>query len=524
MTSSLLDAPVRVGSQIPRVRRVPEYDYSEGPRAIEASRRAGLRHDLWQKLVLTDGLGVAADGDWTAKKASVWVPRQNGKGGIEEGLELYWLFGLDVECPRCGYVQMAGLPACVRCKAEVPTAGPESIEHTAHRQDTADRAYMRLAPLIKNCPEYHSRVRIYRETNGKERIELQDGRLLEYKTRGRGGGRGLTSPARVNDEAQELTAEQVADTEPTTSAVPYSQTWYFGTPPKDPAAWCYALKEDGEAGQPDHAHWDWGLEVDLEDPVAREQALSMDAAYASNPAMGIRISEATVRREQRPSGLGDAYFAERLGVWLPRARQGGGLISAEAWGALADPESRRDRAHGVAFSIEVNHKRSHASIQAWGLRVDGRGHAELVEYRPGTDWVAGRCAELRAKHDPVAFAVDARGPAGSLMGELEGVGITLPNEEDDPHRGHLAVPSTAEYAAVCGQLLDGVARRSFAHTGKQAELTRAAVGAKARSLGEATVFGRRVSWPLDVGPLIGIALAKWAFETRQPAEGGPSLW
>jgi hypothetical protein len=252
--------------------------------------------------------------------------------------------------------------------------------------------------------------------------------------------------------------------------------------------------------------------------------VDVDLRYAANPAAGLRILDDTMEDESKPSGLGEGFLAERLGVWLPRARQGGGLITAEAWGALADPGSRRDRAHGVAFSVEVNHKRSHSSIQAWGLRADGRGHAELVAYQPGTDWVAGRCAELRAKHDPVAFALDARGPAGSLMAELEGVGITLPADEDEPHRGHLAVPSSAEYAAVCGQLLDGVARRSFAHTGKQAELTRAAVGAKARSLGEATVFGRRVSWPLDVGPLIGIALAKWAFETRQPPEGGPNLW
>lgn len=524
MTSSLLDAPVRVGSQTPRVRRVPSYDYSEGPRAVEAARRARLFLDPWQKLVLTDGLGVAADGDWTAKKADLWVPRQNGKGGIIEGLELYWLFGLDVVCGGCGWSQLAGLARCTRCKAEVAPAGPALIEHTAHRQDTADKAYLRMASLIKKCPEYHARVRLYRETNGKEQIELQDGRVQAYKTRGRGGGRGDTSPARVNDEAQELTAEQVADTEPTTSAAEYSQTWYFGTPPKDPGAWCYALREDGAAGQVDQAHWDWGLDVDLEDRAARELALGMDAAYAANPAMGLRIRESTVVREQRPSSLGESYFAERLGIWLPRVEPGGGEIDVDAWEALADPGSRR--VGDVVFAVDMNPKRTHTSIAAWGRRADGRGHAELVAYEAGSKWVAGRLVELRAKHSPVAFALDPAGPAGALVPAFAEVGIAAPEDADRPRRGDLLLPTAAEMSAASGQLLDEVSEGAFAHLGadKQPQLTRAALGVRTRSRGDALGFGRRAS-AVDIAPLVAITVARWAFnEVARAPSGGPNVW
>lgn len=497
MTNSVLDAPPRVGAQTPRVRQVPAWVRSDAPEAIDLAARAGLVLDPWQRSVMTDGLGRTATGALAASKVGCWVPRQNGKGGIIEGVELGWLFVDEVE----------------------------EIIHSAHEHATSKKAYARMERLCRRTPALHRRVRQYRQTNGESLIELKDGRILEYRTRSKKSSRGFTSAKVVMDEAQFLTAEQVNAIVPVVSAKPDSQIWFFGTPPDDPTAWVYDLKEDGERGTPRLMWVDWGQDVDVSDPEAVAAALAdVDLRFAANPAAGLRILEETMQDESLPSGLGEGFLAERLGVWLPRQRQGGGLITADAWGALADPKSRREPAQGVAFSVEVNHKRSHASIQAWGLRADGRGHAELVAYRPGTDWVAGRCAELRAKHDPFAFAVDARGPAGSLMAELEGVGITLPEDEEDPHRGHLAVPTTAEYAAVCGQILDGVARKSFAHTGKQLELNRAAVGAKARSMGEATVFGRRVSWPLDVGPLIGIALAKWAFETRRPAEGGPNLW
>jgi hypothetical protein len=467
---------------------------SDAPEAIDLAARAGLILDEWQRSVMTDGLGRTLAGSLASPKVGCWVPRQNGKGGIIEGVELGWLFVDEVE----------------------------EIIHSAHEHATSKKAYARMERLCRRTPALHRRVRQYRQTNGESLIELKDGRTLEYRTRSKKSARGFGVPKLVVDEAQFLTGEQVNAIVPVVSAQPDWQIWFFGTPPDDPAAWVYDLKEDGERGIPRLAWFDWGQVVDVSDPDAVAAALAdVDLRYAANPAAGLRILDETMQDESLPSGLGEGFLAERLGVWLPRARQGGGVITAEAWGALADPASHR--VGDVAFAVGVNHARTHSSIAAWGLRADGRGHAELIEYRPGTDWVAGRCAELRARHNPLAFAVDARGPEGSLIPELEAVGITRPRDEEDPHRGHLAVPTATDFAAACGQFLDAITRKAFAQRG-QAELTRAATGVKTRSMGEAMVFGRRASLPVDVGPLIDVMLAKWAFETRRPAEGGPNLW
>lgn len=486
MTSSLLSA--RIGSPTARVSHWPPYPATAAPEVIELAELTGLILDDWQKEVLTHILGQELDGSWTAKKVSLWVPRQNGKGAILEALELGWLF----------------------------LFGEPTIVHSAHEHKTATKAYRRLEKLIRNTPVLHRLVKQYRRTNGEQQIELWDGRTLEYSTRSTTATRGFSTGKLVVDEAQEYTADQNAAIMPTVSAMPNWQIIFTGTPPDDPAAWCYGLKKDGEARARRLAHFDWGADVDLADPAAVAAAIAdRDTWYATNPALGGRILEETVEDESTSSGLGDKFLAERLGVWLPPAIEGGGSISEQAWGALADPKSRRSKAEGIAVGIDTNPGRTNTSVGAWGRREDGRGHAELVEYRPGNAWVVARCVELRDKHHPFAFALDPKSATGSLIDDLEAAGITRPDDPDEPHRGHLWLPTTAELADSCGQLLDAVANQAFHHlgdVGRQGQLARAALGAKPRPLGDGAIaFGRRIS-SVDISPLVAITLARRAFE------------
>lgn len=492
MTSSLLD--VRRGCQTPRVRRVPGYGVSAAPEVIELAGRAGLVLDEWQQLVLTDGLGMSGP-SWTASKVSCWVPRQNGKGGVIEALELAWLF--------------------------LPGMQQELIVHSAHEHKTSGKAYKRLEKLIRSVPWMHNRVRQYRHANGEQQIELRDGRLLQYTTRSNTALKGFSAPKVILDECQELTRDQVGAIGPTTSAMVGHQKWHFGTPPADPTAWAYALREDGERGVPRLAHLDWGAEVDLSDPVATAAAQwDRGLWYATNPALGIRILEETVEDEARPSGLGETFCAERLGVWLPRKAKGGGAISAEAWAALADPGSRR--VGEVAFAIDVNPRRTHGAIAAWGRRADGRGHAELVEYRPGTAWIVERAAQLAERHGPLVWVLDAKGPAGSLVDELAEAGIRVAEDAGSPHRGALVVPTGAEVARACGQLLDAVAGQEFAQI-DQGPLNVAVEHAKTRPLGDAVAFGRRIS-TVDISPLVAVTLARWGFEGWRPPASTSSAY
>ncbi|MET9301774.1 hypothetical protein ABZX66_20870 [Micromonospora aurantiaca] len=477
MTSSLLDA--RRGSQTPRVSKFPPYPLSAAPEVIDLAESAGLHLDEWQKYVLTHGLGSQVDGRWTANRVSVWVPRQNGKGAIIEALELAWLFLFDEEL----------------------------IIHSAHQHRTSQKAYERLERYIRRTPDLLRRVKQFRQANGEQQIELHNGHLLQYVTRSRTAIRGFSAKKLVLDEAQELTSEQVAAIMPTLSAQYNWQAWFFGTPPDDPAAWCYGLKEDGEVGVPRLAHFDWGAALDLDDPADVARAGDPELWYACNPALGERIEIETVQDEHRPSGLGAKFPQERLGVWQPKASAGSGVIADALWRDQVARDAARPA--DVALAVQVNSRRTFTAIAAVGPQPDGTLLASVVDYRPGTHWVAERVAELRERWNPVAIAVQDKGPTAPVLLELEKLGITGPDDPEEPARGDLAVPWAAEVAVAYGLFIDAVHQRRLFHL-DEAPLNVALGTAKVRALSGGTAWDFK---PEDAAPLLAATFAHWAWVT-----------
>jgi hypothetical protein len=471
LTSSLLAE--RVGSQTPRVGNWPSYPLTAAPEVIDLAASAGLYLDDWQKLVLTHGLGHRVDEQWTARKIGCWVPRQNGKGGIIEALELAWLFLFDEEL----------------------------VIHSAHQHRTSAKAYQRLERMIRATPDMHRRVRQYRQANGEQQIELWDGRLLQYVTRSRTAVRGFSAPKIVFDEAQELTGDQMGAVLPTVSAMPNWQTWFFGTPPDDQTAWCYGLKEDGESGALRVAWFDWGSDLDPE--LEPERVRDSAEWLLRNPALGIRITMETVEDECKPSGLGDKFPRERLGVWQPRLVDGSGLIDADLWATLADKERPGDR----AFALVVNRERTRSAIGYAGVREDGRLQVGLSDWMPGTAKAVERLLELRERWSPVGFAVATR--SESLLLDLEKAGITVPEDPDEPQRGDLAVPSAAQEAAAFGGFLDAVRNDRLRHA-DDAPVSTALAQGRTRPVSGGTAWDDRHG---EVAPIRAASLALWLFES-----------
>lgn len=470
----------RVGSQKPRISSYPPYPLTAAPEVIELAESAGLYLDEWQKYVLTHGLGHQVNEQWTARKVSVWVPRQNGKGAIIEALELAWLFLFDEEL----------------------------VVHSAHQHRTSQKAYQRLERMIRNTRDLHRRVRQYRQANGEQQIELYDGRLLQYTTRSRTAVRGFSAPKLVLDEAQELTGEHMSAMLPTVSAMPNWQVWFFGTPPDDPAAWVYGLKADGEAAAPRVAHFDWGLDLDPEDPDDAARIHDMESAYAANPALGIRIERETVEDERSPSGLGDGYPKERLGVWKPRAG-GSGVISEQLWRDQVDAEPTRPA--DIALAVVVAHRRTHTAIMAVGPRPTGGMLTSVVDYRPGTHWVVERLAQLKQRWNPVAIAVQDKGPTGSLSEDMNQAGLLPPEDRDRPRRGDLAIPWSDDVADAYGMWVDAVTERRLWHL-DEAPLNAAVAATGTRALGGGTAWDYKGD--TDASPVLGSTLAHWAYITR----------
>src|SRR5205814_6435732 len=134
----------------------------------------------------------------------------------------------------------------------------------------------------------------------------------------------------------------------------------------------------------------------------------------------------------------------------------------------------------VALAFDITPGRTYGSIAACGWREDGRLHGEVIEHRPGTEWMHDRIIGLFKSHRPIAVICDPSGQAGSLVPKLEQEGITP------------KCVIAREHAQACAMLFDAVAHTTLRHLDTP-ELTNALKGAKKRPLGDAWAWNRKDS-------------------------------
>jgi hypothetical protein len=186
----------------PRFQHTPLFHSSAGRDAVDLAAFAGLELDPWQCDVLEGALGMTASGRWAAMEVAVIVPRQSGKGSILEARQLFGLY--------------------LNRRDELQT-------HTAHRFDTCLDHFRRVRSLIEGNDELLSKVKSIRDSNGKESVELKDGKRLLFKARSKGSGRGFSGDVVYLDEAFYL--QGLGDMLPSLSARQDPQIWYTSSAP-----------------------------------------------------------------------------------------------------------------------------------------------------------------------------------------------------------------------------------------------------------------------------------------------------
>lgn len=460
---------VRTGAQRPRVSSVPPYSSSAGVEAVELAASAGLFLDPWQQFALHAALGERqSDGKWAAFEVGLIVARQNGKGSILEARELAGLFLFDERL----------------------------ILHSAHEFKTAQEAFRRVLSLVENTDDLRKRVARVRTSHGEEGIELQNGARLRFVARSTGSGRGFTGDCIILDEAYRLPPEALGALLPTLSARPNPQLWYTSSAGHTDSEVLRAVRDRGVKGDdPNLCYLEWSAEPDMapDDPEAWAQA---------NPALGIRITDEHIAREFAAMPERE-FLRERLGVW-DDAEGIDSALSTSAWMACVDPSSQPG--DPVAFALDVSPDGS-ASIAVAGARTDDLLHVEVVEHRPGTTWVVSRLSDLIARWNPAAVLVDAGGPAGALLPDLE----------------RAAVQVTAVAGREVAQAAVGFASHVNQGTVRhidQAPLNVAVAAARRRTLGDLWAFGRRGS-SVDISPLVACSLAAWGH--AQSAHRAPQI-
>jgi hypothetical protein len=156
------------------------------------------------------------------------------------------------------------------------------------------------------------------------------------------------------------------------------------------------------------AYFEWAIPEgeDVDDPAVWWRFI---------PALGRTIGEAE---------LSHARLTMQDGEWRrafgnQRSRVSETVIPQVTWGLV---QSGTVQPVGpFVFGVEVSPDRDWAAISSAGVG-DGRPVVACVDHRPGTGWVPGRLRELIAAHGG-RVALEARGPAGSLLGSLAGLEV-----------------------------------------------------------------------------------------------------
>jgi hypothetical protein len=415
--------------------------------------------DGWQEHVADVAMGERDDGRWAASDVGLIASRQNGKNEVVLVRELYGVLVLG-----------------------------EWVIHAAHEFKTTMAAYRRLMTLVEANPDVRDCMIDHHASPavGYD-MRFRGGGKIEFIARTRSSGRGRTGDLLILDEAQELHDDHLDALLPTISARPNPQVWYLGSAPHLDSTVFHRIRARGRAGEADRlAYFEFSADpdADLNDRQAWAQA---------NPAFGVRISEEYIAAER--GSMSDAGFAaERLSI-SPDPLEAGGPFGAQAWANVCDADAAASLRAPI-FALDVNPERTYAAI---AMANDGPV-VEIVDYRPGLEWVPARCVELREKYH-AKFAVDKRSPAAAFIDELKRRKVRLIEFD------------TTDLVRACGAFYDRVSANTV-KVRTNDDLNRAVAATVKRPVGDAWAWGRKQSARADISPLVAVTLAVWAVDLK----------
>lgn len=394
--------------------------------------------------------------------------------------------------------------------------------------NTAGEAFLRLKAVLDANDWLNRRIKTERTSHGEEGYVMRGGERLRFLARSRSSGRGFTGDKVILDEAQELSSLSMAALMPTLSARPDPQLIYMGTvpgPQNDSGHWTNIMTRGrkGDSTRLAWLEWNYGERLPVEatydgdDPVqvkAREVAW-LEALYAANPALGIRLDEDYCQGERESLAYGD-YLRERLNIWSndPVTM----VIPMDTWLALADPESTLVGRRAIA--VDCPPGLGSSTISAMGRNERGQWHGEVVAREPGTGWVPTRVAEVVRKNEDVALVVvDPGSPAGALITDIEAEGVEVMQVTTREH-----AQGCGMLYARCTQRLEGADGRQFVHLGDEILADALKVAVKRPGPDGTWMWNRKESGD-DISPLVALTLAGYGLSTLpEPVDNVWGFW
>jgi hypothetical protein len=468
---------------------IPDYDSTDGPEVGDLARLVGLPPDPEQELAL-DAIFAQKGGRSAAFEIALITSRQNIKTATFKMAALGWLF----------------------------ITGERLVVWSAHEFITAQEAFRDLEELITGCDWTRGEVKNIYRGNGDESIELLSGARLIFKTRTKGGGRGLSGNKVILDEGFALRPMHMGALLPTLSAQKDPQVLYGSSAGLADSDVLRAVRDRGRPGGDPRLAW-----IEFCAPPPSEICAAGDGCthalgtpgcgcdnpeywLAANPAVRRgRITMEYLAAERRalpPSEFG----RERMG-WWDDPLDGGSPVSAAQWAACQEYGSQM--LDPVTLGFSVARGGSSAAIAVAGRRADGLGHGELVDHRPGTAWLIARVLELVESLNPCVLVINPAGAAGDFEAELVEHRFSV---KPGPGERRLQIVGAREYAHACGALADDVVNGRWRFPGPS-PVDAAVEGARVRELADAWAWSWRLS-AADISPLEAITLARHGHATH----------
>lgn len=446
----------RIGNQIPTTSVVLPYSESFGDEAVQLYNMSGNVCQEWQALMLSDIMAVNDDGLWIHTKFGYSVPRRNGKTEIITQRELWGLFN------------------------------GEHILHTAHLTDTAHIAWERLKNRLE---EIGVKPKSTYKAYGKERIEMNNGAVIDFRTRTSSGALGSGYDLLVIDEAQEYTQAQQTALNYVVSSSKNPQTIMCGTPPTAVSSGDVFrdYRDKTLRGETINGGWaEWSVDH-------KTNVHDVDAWYMTSPSLGTILTERTVQDEINGDDLD--FNIQRLGLWIRYNQQS--AISAPEWDALKTETLPKFKG-SVFVGVKFGRDGQNACLSVAIRTEDDRIFVESIDcrnQRDGNDWLINFIMKTKAK----AVLVDGMSGLETFLREckeqkLKGVGAA----------------SVKEVIQASSDFETAIANKSICHAG-QPGLRQSVTNCDHRAIGSGGGYGyKTLDDDIEVALIESVVLATHA--------------
>ncbi len=447
---------IRYGEQSPTVSVIQNYTKTRGQEAVDIYATTDRTLYPWQSGLVYDLMAVDDNGLWLHQKFGFAVSRRNGK--------------TEVAMARCLWGLKQG----------------EKILYTAHRTSTAHSIWERLRRFCEKSDDVE--IESSYRALGKEHLYIDNGGIIEFRTRTSTGGLGEGYDLLLIDEAQEYTVEQETALKYVVSDSDNPQTLMFGTPPTAISAGTVFMNYRNRVliGSGFESGWcEWSVDK-MADPK------DVDLWYATNPSLGYGLKERAIRSE---IGDDDVDFnIQRLGLWLKYNQKS--AISKTEWDALKLdklPELKGDLFVGIKFGYD----NENVSMSIAAKTTDDHIFVEAIDCVPiksGLAWIITFLKQASYRK----VVID--GANGQQL---------LADEIKSEHLGKPVLPKVGEVIKAYSLWEQGIANGNIVHM-EQSAATQVITNCDKRAIGSKGGFGYTSQLEgADISILDSMVMAHW---------------